>query len=381
MRGFVKRLFPLLILIGIGPARLPALDIELPYFGAPLPPPIMAGLMSSSAMAVGEWESHFSDPVVLHFAITAAPLPGGTLGYFDVDPTTSAFSYASVASALGSDATSADDFSAVGALQPGPALSVITIDTTTAPTLRTFVSGSTAYNSSLRLTRANQKALGLLGPTDGGPGADGTIVVNASLLPAMDFDPSDGIGAGMLDFTAILKHEMAHGMGFISGVDHIDYASSDGAGMSGPDFPHDYSDETIFTVLDLYRYSEESVDFITQPATGAVLDWAAGTSPIFGDNPYFSVDGGATKSALFSTGVLFGDGYQAQHWKDSSFVGAPYGLLDPEIDDGEVGMVSPLDVMALDVIGWTRVVPEPGSALLALAGLAGVVAIARRSRR
>jgi hypothetical protein len=107
-----------------------------------------------------------------------------------------------------------------------------------------------------------------------------------------------------------------------------------------------------------------------------VLDGAAGTSPIFGDNPFFSVDGGATSVAPFSTGVLFGDGYQAQHWKDSEFVGSPLGLMDPEIDPGDVGMVSALDVMALDAIGWT-LVPEPASSWLLAAAV--VVLVARRS--
>lgn len=356
-----------------------ALEIELPYFGLPLPPPILSGIALSSTIATDTWEGLFHDSVSLKFAVTAMPLPPGALGYFDVEPTTSAFDYSSVATALAADKTSAADFSAVSALQPGPALSVITIDTTTAPTLRTFISTSETYNSSLRLTRANQKALGLLAPHDGGLGADGTIVINSTMFPLMDFDPSDGIAPGMLDFTAILVHEMGHGMGFISGVDHIDYASSDGAGHSGPDFPHDYSDETIFTVLDLYRYSAESVEFISQPASGATLDWAAGSSPIFGDNPFFSVDGGDTSLALFSTGVLFGDGYQAQHWKDSAFLGSPIGLMDPEIDTGELGAVSALDVTALDVIGW-NLVPEPSGLVLTSFALAATLGAWKRRK-
>ena len=46
-----------------------------------------------------------------------------------------------------------------------------------------------------------------------------------------------------------------------------------------------------------------------------------GAGPTLDDNPYFSIDGGATKSGLFSTGEYFGDGHQAQHWKDESFFG------------------------------------------------------------
>jgi len=378
LRGAV--VLALLILAAYCSSRpLAAATIELPYIGPPLPPPLMTGLTSAATTAAATWEGNFGDPVLLHFAITSMPLAGGALGYFDADPVTSAFSYTDVKAALMADATSPLDFSAVGSLQPGPALYMLTQDTTSAPTLRHFYSSSSTFNSTLRLTRANQKALGLLAPADGGLGSDGVIVLNSTLLPVMDFDPGDGISPGMLDMTAILVHEMAHGMGFISGVDHMDFASSDGGAHVGPDFPHDYSDETIFTALDLYRYSLESIDFFMQPSAGTTLDWAAGSSAIF-DNPFFSVDGGVTPLALFSTGSLFGDGFQAQHWKDDSFVGTPIGIMDPELDSAEVGVVSVLDVMALDAIGWNTAVPEPASILLASLGSLVAIAIIRRRR-
>ena len=366
----------LLLLAGFcSPPRAAAIVIDLPYVGAPLPGPVMMGLSKSATIAKTTWESFFSDPVELKFSITAMPLAGGALGYFDVDPTTSAYSYVDVKSALIGDATSADDLSAITSLQPGPALSMITQDTTKAPTLRTFYADTSplVFNSTLRLTSANQKALGLIPGFGGGVGADGTIVLNSTFLPIMDFDPGDGISAGMFDLTAILIHELAHGMGFISGVDHIDYASSDGAGMDGPDFPHDYSGEAIFTVLDLYRYSGESTTFIIQPSSGAVLDWAAGA--VLGDKPYFSIDAGTTDLAKFASGVLFGDGDQAQHWEEG-----PFGLMDPTIGKAELGKLSPVDIKAMDVIGWT-LVPEPGSFALAVLGLAMLTVVGWRRRR
>ncbi len=232
----------------------------------------MSGLATSVSIATGTWESAFSDPIVLKFKMVATAIPGGPLGFFDVDPTTSPFIYSSVAAALALDSTSAHDASAVSSLQPGPALSMITNDTTAGPddpSLRMHVTAPLVYNSMLRLTRANQKALGLLPGLDGGlVGADGTIVLNSIYFPIMDFDPGDGIDSGKIDMTAVLTHELAHGMGFISGVDHIDYASSDGAGHDGPDVGHDYSDETIFTVLDLFRYSADSTGLVDQPLAG-----------------------------------------------------------------------------------------------------------------
>jgi len=366
-----------LLLAALGsPPRATAIVIDLPYVGAPLPPPVMTGLSKSAMMAKSTWEGFFSDPVELKFSITTAALPGSILGYFDVDPTTSPLTYAKVSGALIADANSPDDLSAIGSLQLGPALSMITQDTTKAPTLRTFYADTSplTFNSTLRLTSANQKALGLIPGLGGAAGSDGTIVLNSTALSVMDFDPSDGIDAGKFDLTAILIHELAHGMGFISGVDHIDFASSDGAGMDGPDFPHDYSGETIFTVLDLYRYSGESFTFFMQPPTGTVLDWAAGA--VLGDKPYFSIDGGTTDLAKFASGELFGDGDQAQHWEDG-----PFGLMDPTLGKAVVGKVSPIDVTAMDVIGWTMVIPEPGSFVLALLGLAMLTVVGWRRRR
>ncbi|MBL9122047.1 MAG: NF038122 family metalloprotease [Planctomycetaceae bacterium] len=369
--------------------RSQALDFEISFGpgAVALPIPAKMGLAKSLGAATGTYESLFTDPVVLKFEVDFIPLPPGVLGFFDVDPATDAFSYADVAAALAGDATTASDTSAVANLQLGSVLDVITNDTTTSPSLRTRVSTSEVYNSTLRLTRANQKVLGLLDPFDGGPGADGTLKLSATMVPVFDFDTSDGIDPGKIDFTAILLHEFGHGMGFVSGVDHIDYAGSvDPTGLivpHGPDFPFDYSGETIFTPLDLYRYSGDSLSLPDQPATGSVLDWAFGASSLF-DNPYFSIDGGVTPLATFSTGVNFGDGFQAQHWKDSSLLGKapPIGIFDPVIGSGELGVVTPMDLMALDVIGYDRfIVPEPATAVLALTGLAALTLRRWRRRR
>jgi hypothetical protein len=287
---------------------------------------------------------------------------------------------------LTADATTADDSTAVSSLQAGAELDMITNDTTSSPSARIRVATPEVYNSTLRLTRANQKSLGLLAPADGGPAADGTLKLNATMVPVFDFDIADGIDPGKIDFTAVLLHEFGHGMGFISGVDHIDYAGSlDPAGIDppdAPDHPFDYSEDAIFTPLDLYRYSIDSLSVPAQPSPGGVLDWAFGSSSIF-DNPYFSIDGGSTVLAPFSTGVNFGDGFQAQHWKDDSLLGKapPLGIFDPDIDSGELGVVTPMDLLALDVIGYDRlVVPEPSTLALAGIGALATCLFVRRRR-
>jgi hypothetical protein len=116
--------------------------------------------------------------------------------------------------------------------------------------------------------------------------------------------------------------------------------------------------------LDLFRYSAAS-------AALGVIDWTADNRP-----KYFSIDGGATSIARFAEGVVWGDGRQASHWKDSMGI----GIMDPTAAQGETLSISQNDLRALDVIGWdVVVVPEPGT--VALCGLAFVgVAIFRRRR-
>ena len=62
-----------------------------------------------------------------------------------------------------------------------------------------------ANNTTVRLTTANAKALGLLSGT--APGQDAAITFNSQF--AWDFDPSDGIGAGLFDFVGVAIHEKA----------------------------------------------------------------------------------------------------------------------------------------------------------------------------
>jgi PEP-CTERM motif len=379
--GAVLRAFALALVVGAVSAS-PSAALVIALSPDPLAPP-PAPFMAAATMAADTWMSTFSDPVTLKFSISAFSAPGGPLGFFDVDPVTSSVGYPLVKGALGFDASSASDVSATGSLQLGGVVDMITNDTTSAPSFRTRYAAPYVFNTELRLTRAQEKALGLLPAADGLPGADGTIKINTAYLPMFDLDPSDGISPGLIDLVAVLTHEMAHGMGFISGVDHIDYASSDGS-TSGPDFGTSYTGAAIFTVLDLFRYTAESISLPGQPVVGHVNDWGAGSAGMGFDNPYFSIDGGLSSLAKFSTGIYFGDGAQAQHWKDNSLLppGPALGLMDPSIGSGELGIVTPLDVTALDVIGWTLIaVPEPSTFLLAACGIAGVALVALRRRR
>lgn len=221
---------------------------------------------------------------------------------------------------------------------------------------------------------------------------DGQVTFSSAF--AFDFNPSDGVSAGMMDFIGVAIHEIGHALGFVSGVDILDYygyPNGDGAGSLG----YDLNDTSIFTALDMFRYSNDPNNLA--PGTDPVLDMTVGT------NSYFSIDGG--KTALygnsFSTGSFNGDGRQASHWKDASGAnrcGPQLGIMDPTFCLGQMGEITGLDLAAFDAMGWNlsveatqgykktsaqlylAAVPEPATWAMMITGF-GFVGASMRVRR
>jgi len=310
---------------------------------------VTPGGMSAAALqgfqdAADIWSNLLIDNVTVNLDIrfdgndiAGNPLGPTTLG--SAGSTTQGLSYTAVRGALVADSTSANDATAVANLPAAPALSFLTNDANTSAVF--LDNDGSANNTVLNVQTANAKALGLRPAND--PATDAGISFNSSF--SWDFDQSDGIGAGLNDFVGVSVHEIGHALGFTSGVDTVD--ATHGA---GPNAPVDLNPFRVFRVLDLYRYS----------AAGQ-LDQATGGSP------YFSLDGGVTNLATFSTGAFNGDGRQASHWEDNLGL----GLFDPTANPpGNINLLSQLDIDSIDVVGWDlNPIPEPSSSLLILLGL------------
>lgn len=232
-------------------------------------------------------------------------------------------------------------------------------------------------NGDLLINTAVMKALGGFGLTDAdysasnrdanGRGIDAKVTFNSTF--AFDFDPTDGISEGKIDFIGTAIHEFGHGLGFVSGVDIYDGNTNFGGSL-------DNAGQGLMSTLDLFRYSDDVNNLA--PGNGPALDWSVGNSATQTDNlngrPYFSFDA-ATKglsayggdAGYFSTGATNGDGRQASHFMDTPYAKVPgstvgvscnapivpsRGILDPTFSGCELGHVTSLDLAAFDAMGW-----------------------------
>ncbi|MEN9396842.1 MAG: hypothetical protein RLZ81_1372, partial [Pseudomonadota bacterium] len=240
-----------------------------------------------------------------------------------------------------------------------------------APSGTRIAPDNTNISSTIALSTANLKALvgGYTGVVD--------AQIQFSSDFAFDFNPSNGISAGKYDFIGVAVHEMGHALGFLSAADDFNYSV-------GPDFPVD--DYWWGYGMDMFRYSAPGV-----------LDWTFGTSS------YFSLDGGVTPylDGYLSTGEVYGDGWQASHWKNPGACVDFRGIMNPYICNGMTDAVSGLDLALFDAIGWNTnidvtahpdyhfttaqmfrafAVPEPEGWTLMFAGLGLMAAVMRRRR-
>lgn len=330
-----------------------------------------ASVINGFQAAADLWTAYLGDDVTVNVSISWTSMGGSVLG--SASSTRQAFAYSAVYAALSSDITSAADATAVSHLSGGSGVNMLINYTTDNPNGSKSATpyldnDNSANNTTVRMTTANAKALGLI---DAHAGLDASITFNSDF--AWDFDRSDGIEWNQFDFVGVAAHELGHALGFISGVDILDGNSPNGTTW----YPEDAF--TYVSTPDLFRFSAASVGYGL-----GTIDWTANTTA-----KYFSIDGGETSLATFSTGVTHGDGRQASHWKDNLGL----GLMDPTFGYGELGVVTANDTLMLDVIGWDlrlegeaagggegAAAPEPGHMALSAAALWGAY-LWRKSRK
>jgi hypothetical protein len=272
------------------------------------------------------WSSLLTNNVTVNITIDFEDLGSGILG--EAGSSLASSTYNTFRNALdNTNSTSTIDNTVIANLPVG-----------SNPTYTVSNPGVTLNSGRVAGTRANFKALGLLGTSSL---EDSAITFSSNSQFTYDFDRSNGIDGGAFDFVGIAAHEIGHALGFVSVVDDIDN------GATGTLTPR---------TMDLFRYS------------------SAGTRNLSANNSgdrYFSVNGGIGDAnggaidQIFANGVNLGDGDQASHWKDSRGL----GIMDPTASPGEFLVITQGDLQVFDAIGWNLAsanVPEPGTVCLVL---------------
>jgi hypothetical protein len=359
--------------------------------------------------AGNRWSSLLTDNVTITIDIGFLPLDPGVLA--QASSSRQMFTYTDIVNALTTDRTSADDFAAVANLPNQTINAGVTSFNTLinrtannpngAGSATPYLDTSGANTSMVNISSANAKALGLpfggfaprstniatvqgsfpapemnpdmiinTAPSNLTAGSDAEITFSTGFT--FDFDPSNGIDFDKFDFVGVATHEIGHALGFTSGVDVLDINSPP---VNGP-----FNDNlfTFVNSVDLFRYSADST------AAGAI-DWTADNRP-----KYLSFDRGVTSIGALATGVNFGDGQQASHWKDSPNSSTPeLGIMNPTFSNGQLGIITEADLRGFDVIGWNRAsatvateVPEPSNLIgtLIFAGFGAKMLLKRRKK-
>jgi hypothetical protein len=318
------------------PSQLGSLSIQVN--------PVSGGSLASNSAALAAfnraadtWKSYFSDPVTINITADLVNLGSSSIiGQTGV--TLLQANYTTIRNAMVSDAAG----------QPGNG---IVASLPTAAQFSANLPAGFSLSGNLLLSKANAKALGFTGLDAAFGSSDGTIQFNSNFN--FDYDNSDGVTPGSIDFQTVATHEIGHLLGFISSVDDIDQS------LSTPGAVSPYT-------LDLFRFGQSSSNpsstsqFTTnprelRPGVAAVLDDLSQEYPL-------------------STGLSHGDGRQASHFKDDGLTGQFVGIMDPTLATGVTEPVTAADLRALDLIGWDLSVPEPstyaasGAMLVLIAG-------------
>jgi hypothetical protein len=277
--------------------------------------------------AAAQWEALIKDPITINldvdFGTTAfgTPFPNSNiLGLTESQLLYIPGNYPDIRQRLVNRATGSE-----GTLYNVlPALSVPTdigsVDTVllTSPLLRAFALLSTVANDS----------------EEPQIGAAPRIAFNSAF--GFDFDPSDGISAGVTDFDAVAVHEMGHVLGFNSLVG---------------DRELDPTNPLAVSVWDIFRF---------RPGTANLNNFNTAQRILSSGGAQVQFNGGLELG--LSTGKpdgTGGDGNQASHWQDDQITGVFIGIMDPTIRRATRETLQASDQTAMDSFGYTLTATTP----------------------
>ena len=331
---------PVLVFLALASAAVtPAMSILLN------PNPTLSGNAAALAAfqrAANTWSSAFTDNITVNIDAGLADL-GNPNVIGQASATILTGSYDTVRNAAVADAADEASNGIVASLP-------------TAAQYTGIVPVGFSLANAILLTQANANALGFgvsLGP-------DGIITFNSAF--GFDFDNTDGIGVGLIDFETVAVHEIGHVLGFISSVDTVDAMISNLQ-------PGQFS----MTLLDLFRFAANSAPTTAGQFTTTARNLVPGTEAVFSDT---------VNNYRLSTGVDNGDGNQASHWKADELTSVLIGVMDPTLPFHFSQNPGPPDFRAFDLMGYDLAlneVPEPGAVLLSGFGLLVLAALRRRA--
>jgi len=325
--------------------------------GATLSLPEYADALAAFERAAQQWAGFISDPITINIDADFAPLPTNVIGSTDSVLLQGEFN--EVRDAMVVDSADETDDGIVAYLPTHAQFSALVPTGDEGEPELTLADAIVA-------TKGNFKAMGFTGLDDQFGASDATITFSTNF--SFDFDNSDGVDPGTMDFETVAAHEIGHVLGFISMVDTVDYLLDEGleadVGLSSLD---------MFCFLDGLSGLDPSnpSEFTTFPRL-----LAPGFGRIF--DQIDPADDSDAEIPL-SEGYFSGDGRQASHWKDNNLTGTFIGIMDPTLSYGQTFPITDSDLRALDLIGYDIQIPEPATLVLLATG--ALLVISRKRRR
>ncbi len=190
-----------------------------------------------------------------------------------------------------------------------------------------------------------------------GPVVDGNISINMGDW----YGYSDNVDVSLTDFTTTMMHELGHTIGFFGNISEQGTTLFAGYYTPYVEFLTDSTGRKIVTYNTASGLWEVDVPLWLQASTT--------DNGLFFDGPNAMQANGGNLVPLASYSFWY-EGGTMNHLNNSVFTNHVMGYWDYGTGPREF---SPVELGMLRDIGYTQIVPEPGSALLALAGLSLVL--------